>query len=593
MSTIVTRSGKGSPLTHTEVDNNFTNLNNDKYQSGDNASFGTLSTSGTTTISALTASQAVFTNGSKNLVSNAITGTGNVVMSASPTLTGTITAAAITASGNIIGNGNWTLGNADSDTITVGASFVTGSVLRSAKTATNTLALAAYDVDGTAYTNLITLTASNTPTLTLTSTGVGTINNMSVGATTASTGAFTTLSASGVATFSAGTAAAPALSASGDTNTGIFFPSSDQVGISTGGTVRLTATTSQFTATLPWRGQNGTAAAPALSASGDTNTGIFFPAADTIAFTEGGTEAMRIDDSGNVGIGTSSPVAKLNVVNSANSGTGTDNVDINVTSVNRNGSITLNGSASHGASVVFQNATTEKGRIAYNNTSNFMAFQTNGTTERMRIDSSGRFMVKRTSSNMTSDWGSISLGAGAVLSGPSSDNNALLSANGYFDGAWKRANTGSASLLEMLYAGTRVQFFTAGSSTTDSAITWSDGPYITNGGNTWTNGSDEKLKNITGEIEDAVAKVMQIRAARYTWKADPENKPQVGLIAQDLQKVLPEVVVEPPEPFDQYGRETYLGVNYDHVIPLLVAAIQEQQAIINDLKARIETLESK
>lgn len=90
-------------------------------------------------------------------------------------------------------NGNVTIGDADTDTITVGGSFVTGTVLRSAKTATNTLALAAYDVDGVAYTNLITLTASNTPTLALTSTGVGTINNMSIGATTASTGKFTTL----------------------------------------------------------------------------------------------------------------------------------------------------------------------------------------------------------------------------------------------------------------------------------------------------------------------------------------------------------------------------------------------------------------
>ena len=44
----------------------------------------------------------------------------------------------------------------------------------------------------------------------------------------------------------------------------------------------------------------GTAAAPALSTTGDTNTGIFFPAADTIAFSEGGAEAMRIDSSGNV-----------------------------------------------------------------------------------------------------------------------------------------------------------------------------------------------------------------------------------------------------------------------------------------------------
>jgi len=56
----------------------------------------------------------------------------------------------------------------------------------------------------------------------------------------------------------------------------------------------------------------GTAATPAIQPTGDTNTGIFFPAADTIAFSEGGTEAMRINSSGNVGIGTS-PSRKLDV----------------------------------------------------------------------------------------------------------------------------------------------------------------------------------------------------------------------------------------------------------------------------------------
>jgi len=51
----------------------------------------------------------------------------------------------------------------------------------------------------------------------------------------------------------------------------------------------------------------GSASLPSITASGDTNTGMFFPAADTIAFAEGGTEVMRIDSAGNVGVGTSSP----------------------------------------------------------------------------------------------------------------------------------------------------------------------------------------------------------------------------------------------------------------------------------------------
>jgi hypothetical protein len=58
----------------------------------------------------------------------------------------------------------------------------------------------------------------------------------------------------------------------------------------------------------------GAVGTPSITTTGDTNTGIFFPAADTIAFSEGGVESMRIDSAGNVGIGTSSPTGKLNVV---------------------------------------------------------------------------------------------------------------------------------------------------------------------------------------------------------------------------------------------------------------------------------------
>jgi hypothetical protein len=62
----------------------------------------------------------------------------------------------------------------------------------------------------------------------------------------------------------------------------------------------------------------GSAAAPSYTFTGDLNTGMWSPAADTIAFSEGGTEAMRITSAGNVGIGTSSPAERL-TVNSASS----------------------------------------------------------------------------------------------------------------------------------------------------------------------------------------------------------------------------------------------------------------------------------
>jgi hypothetical protein len=105
---------------------------------------------------------------------------------------------------------------------------------------TNNLAIVAA---GTIFINPNGSSAAST-VATITSTGLAVtgrfsattgINSTTIGATTPAAGAFTTVSATGVATFAAGTVALPSITTSGDTNTGVYFPAADTVGITTGG----------------------------------------------------------------------------------------------------------------------------------------------------------------------------------------------------------------------------------------------------------------------------------------------------------------------------------------------------------------------
>jgi hypothetical protein len=127
----------------------------------------------------------------------------------------------------------------------------------------------------------------------------------------------------------------------------------------------------------------GTVSLPAITTTGDTNTGIFFPAADTIAFTEGGAESMRIDSSGNVGIGTSSPSSKLTVGgNPPTAGA--------IAAVGAAAGISLALSDNVNSSLYVRNAA--GGPVIGTDAGNALRFATSGnatTDEKMRIDSSG------------------------------------------------------------------------------------------------------------------------------------------------------------------------------------------------------------
>ena len=121
----------------------------------------------------------------------------------------------------------------------------------------------------------------------------GTINNATIGATTASTGAFSTLSVTGATTFS-GATVANTFSSSGATITGGTI-NSTAIGGSTAAAGKFTTLEATGVTTV----QAGTASNPAITTTGDTNTGIFFSAADTIDFTEGGAAVGQFDSSAN------------------------------------------------------------------------------------------------------------------------------------------------------------------------------------------------------------------------------------------------------------------------------------------------------
>ena len=113
--------------------------------------------------------------------------------------------------------------------------------------------------------------------------------------------------------------------------------------------------------------------------------------------------------------------------------------------------------------------------------------------------------------------------------------------------------------------------------------------------------SDERLKENIKPIPSALSKVLTLKGVTFNSNKLAEQygytdkKEQVGVIAQDVEKVLPQVVV--PAPFDiakdvdgnEYSKsgENYKTVHYDKLVPLLIEAIKELKAEIDDLKSRI------
>ncbi len=186
-----------------------------------------------------------------------------------------------------------------------------------------------------------------------------------------------------------------------------------------------------------------------------------------------------------------------------------------------------------------------------------LAFAITGT-ERARIDSSGNLLVGKTAPGSTG-------------------NGCYLSASG-FSGFTLAGSTSATDTLDVYStAASAFRFYVdmAGTihatSTSISAI------------------SDQSLKTNVRPLETGLTEVMALQPRRFDWiNGDAENV--AGFIAQEVQQVLPELVEE--FKYDTSG-DTKLGLKMGDMIPTLVKAIQEQQATIATLEARLAALEAK
>jgi hypothetical protein len=324
---------------------------------------------------------------------------------------------------------------------------------------------------------------------------------------------------------------------------------------------------------------DGSASTPSITNDGDTNTGIFFPAADTIAFAEGGVESMRITSAGNVGIGTSSPAAKFHIKAGNANQAYFDNAGEQYTQV------TWQNNGTDKAAIWTDNTNSTFSLYAYPSLA--MNFFTGGS-ERMRIDSSGNLSVGATGA-LTSNLlaraniqGSVSNAPAiaAAVSGASYTGSVLSLGSGTNSGSgWNLIQGYSANGGSDQFAALRFQVRGDGN--------------VTNSNNSYGAISDIKIKENIVDATPKLEKLNQVRVVNYNLIGSEQK--QIGVVAQELEQIFPSMIDESPDT-DAEGNDlgtTTKSVKYSVFVPMLIKAIQEQQAIITDLKARVEALENK
>jgi hypothetical protein len=292
-------------------------------------------------------------------------------------------------------------------------------------------------------------------------------------------------------------------------------------------------------------------------------------------FYTNNTERMRITSGGDVGIGTGSPATTLDVSAALPSAqiiasTGTNRVWIRTT--NTGGDFYIGRENSAGSSF----GVTAYSSLLWSQGAYPMVFATNGT-ERMRIDSSGNLLVGTTSGTQSRIVKSIN--GDFVLRVENS-----LATNPYV----LELMVPTASANDTSYA----YLICRNADGTNRAVIFGNGN-IQNTNNSYGALSDIKLKENIVDATPKLEQLCQVKIRNYNLIGDTTK--QIGVVAQELEQIFPSMVEENQDKDAEgnYLETTTKGVKYSVFVPMLIKAMQEQQAMIENLTTRLNALEGK
>jgi hypothetical protein len=295
-----------------------------------------------------------------------------------------------------------------------------------------------------------------------------------------------------------------------------------------------------------------------LSFDSTGTTGFNTATANTIRVHTTGVERVRVGPTGNVGIGTITPAYRLDV-NGSLTTNGSEEV-MRIAGANSSQSGGINIKSVYGASATDRVTTISS--IDGQGQASPLAFAS-GNTEQMRfvkgVDASGKGVLLI---NETSQSQSPML----QITGSAADYNLLT----------------IKQTLTTYSSGARLVMFLNSTDTIAGVISHSGATSVTYGTT-----SDQRLKENIVDAPNALDKVLNIKVRSYDWKEDSSHV-EYGLVAQEVNQVYGEPIGVGGEDI----KKELWNIEYGRLTPILLKAIQEQQAIISNLKARIEALEA-